>query len=43
MLSRLLAHGDFLNLSRFSPDAVKPQTLQLENSVRVHIIAPGPH
>lgn len=41
MRTRLLAHGDFLNLSRFSSDIVEPQTLQLENGVRVHIIAPG--
>lgn len=41
MLSRLLAHGDFLNLSRFSPDTIEPKTLRLENGVHVHIIAPG--
>ncbi|MBU3022602.1 succinylglutamate desuccinylase [Aestuariibacter sp. A3R04] len=41
MQSRLLAHGDFLNLSRFSPDLVYAQTFRLTSGVSANIIAPG--
>lgn len=41
MQSRLLAHGDFLNLSRFSPDLVQSQTLSLTSGVTATIIGPG--
>ncbi|MBU2978896.1 succinylglutamate desuccinylase [Alteromonas sp. C1M14] len=41
MRSRLLAYGDFLNLSRFSPDNVTADEFILPSGVKVKVVGPG--
>lgn len=41
MRSRLLAYGDFLNLSRFSPLTITADEFILPSGVKVNIIGPG--